>query len=126
MSAHRAIGGEQVLNRSPFVTESMPFPGPRSGISVIVKGSFRFDPQGSLQPLQPSLPLAVADDSKGDPTGNAAPYESDLVPFKPRADVLCVGSAYPNRGKPGPNCLVAFGVGQWLKQIVVVGDRSWK
>lgn len=49
---------------------------------------------------------------------------SDLVPFKPRADVLLVGSAYAPRGQPARSLAVQLSVGGVDKSLVVVGPRA--
>src|SRR4029450_10196146 len=71
------------------------------------------------------LPLP-GDVARGDPRTMALRYESDFVPWKPRADALCVGNAYPGDAKRATPCVAAFGVGGWLKQILVTGNRTWK
>lgn len=40
------------------------------------------------------LPLTLADEHWGDPTRSSLRRESDLVPYKPRCDVLVVGQSY--------------------------------
>src|SRR4030095_5829144 len=60
------------------------------------------------------LPL-TGDVARGDPRTTALRYESDFVPWKPRADALCVGNAYPGDAKRATHCVAAFGVGGWLK-----------
>jgi len=94
-------------------------------LTAIVKRTFAIEP-GGLVPATSQLPLAGADVHAGDPRTTAPRYESDFIPFKPRADALCVGHAQVAGGKAVPHCVVAFGVGGWLKQILVTGDRRWK
>lgn len=48
-------------------------------------------------------------------------YSSDLVPFKPRADVLLSGRAHAAGGKATDVVAVAFGIGAWSKKLVVLG-----
>jgi hypothetical protein len=52
-------------------------------------------------------------------------YESDLAPFKPRADIILVGHAYPLGGRPAAACDVEIEVGRTRKVLRVVGDRRW-
>jgi hypothetical protein len=122
------LGTAPVVNKTGFAAEAVMFeaPSPRIGRTLIVKATCEMTDASVAHPAAAQLALVAADHQHGDPKISAIRYESDFVPFKPRADALCVGNAYPNRGKPGPNCIAAFGVGSWLKQIVVVGDRTWK
>lgn len=53
----------------------------------------------------------------------AAP--SDLVPFKPRADVLLVGSAWAPEGNAARSIPVRLSVGALDKALVAFGDRFW-
>jgi hypothetical protein len=94
-------------------------------LTAIVKRTFTIE-SGSLAPASAQLPLAGGGVHVGDPRRTAPRYESDFVPFKPRADALCVGHAHAAGGKAVPHCVVAFGVGGWLKQILVTGNRTWK
>ncbi len=94
-------------------------------LTTIVKRTFAID-SGALTPAAEQLPLAAGDLHAGDPRRTPPRYESDFVPFKPRADALCVGRAHAAGGKPVTHCVVAFGVGSWVKQILVTGDRTWK
>jgi hypothetical protein len=95
-------------------------------LSAIVKRTFTIEAGGLVPSTGGQLALAGADVHAGDPRRTAARYESDFVPFKPRADALCVGHAQVAGGKPVTHCVVAFGVGDWLKQILVTGERRWK
>ena len=83
--------------------------------TLIVKGTFGLKPRAEATRHSKPAPLAAADvpgpdDGHGAPMA-AARYESDFVPFKPRADCLCVGTAYPPGGAAA-QCVVSFGVGR--------------
>lgn len=116
----------ELVNVARLPAEVLEFlgPGGRRGTSVIVKATFTI---GGERPelAAEQLPLA-SDVPGGDPRTTALRYESDFVPWKPRADALCVGHASIAGGKPVTHCVVGFGVGDWLKQILVTGNRSWK
>jgi hypothetical protein len=116
-----------LANGTPLRAETVSAAGPdgERSITVVVKGTFdvREGQPVSLAELQ--LPLSCTD-ATGARRNGATRYKSDFVPFKPRADALCVGNAYPGGAKPATHCVVAFGVGGWLKQILVTGDRTWK
>jgi hypothetical protein len=71
------------------------------------------------------VPLVGGDLHPDDSESSAVHYESDFAPFKPRADVLCVGKAYAPRGVTTTESFVAFSVGRVNKTIRVVGHRRW-
>jgi len=51
-------------------------------------------------------------------------YPSDLVDFKPKADVLLRATCHPPRATD-TSCDVTFRVGDWKKTLRVVGPRVW-
>src|SRR5687768_3070880 len=62
---------------------------------------------------------------EGDPQGSLS-YESDFAPFKPRADMLVVGTAHAPGGRPVRELPVSIRVGGYSKALRVSGDRSWE
>lgn len=119
-----------LIARTQFPAQLMNFavPGsdPTPRWSVIARGTFDIRPSRAAVALAKQPPLAVGDVpmAEGDPLSPAR-YQSDFVPFKPRADCLCVGSAYPP-GRAAGHCVVSFGVGRdFEKKILVVGNREW-
>ena len=52
-------------------------------------------------------------------------YDSDLVHFKPRADLLLVGHCHPPRGRAVSEWKVTFRVGKHARSLSVSGDRDW-
>ncbi len=81
---------------------------------------------GSPVPAADPLPLVGMDEYEGEPEQSPVRYESDFVPPKPRADLLCVGQAWAPRGEPASEVVVTFGVGRFEKKIRVLGDRLWQ
>src|SRR5262245_58324149 len=75
--------------------------------TLIAKATFAIV-GSALEPADVPLPLSV-DVHAGDPRTTAPRYESDFVPWKPRADALCVGNAYPGDAKRATHCVAAFG-----------------
>jgi uncharacterized protein YjbI with pentapeptide repeats len=53
-------------------------------------------------------------------------YDSDFAPFKPRADVLLIGTAHAPRSKGVPFLEVRFRVGGLSKTLHVTGQRGWE
>lgn len=122
----------ELVNRTSFAAQLMNFAPGVSGAtprwSLIAKGTFALRPSGgAVVPAARPSPLAVSDvpPTEGDPAVLPPRYESDFVPFKPRADCLCVGTAHPPGGASA-GCVVSFAVGKHFdKSILVVGDRQW-
>jgi hypothetical protein len=116
------------LNATRFTAESLPLGDPSAlQLVFIAKGTFDLEPGGVAKCSAVQEPLAGADvpidpDAEGE---GAVRYESDLVPWKPLADVLCAGQAHAPAGHPTAQLRVRFGVGPVRKEILVVGDRHW-
>ena len=115
-----------VLNDTPLVAEVLGLDPASPILTILVKGTFDLVPDGPVRLAPEQRPLTGADEHTGDAEVSAVRYESDFVPFKPRADALCVGTAHPPGGGPVTECQVRFGVGGWTKVIRVVGDRFWR
>ncbi len=118
----------KIVNETPFAVEALPFIGPEGGpaLSVIVKGTFTIVPDGTAVAADEQLPFAFADvplDEKRPDRG--ARFEADAVPFKPRADVVLVGSAHAPPGKAAKAMDVSLRVGKLHKVVRVFGDRKW-
>jgi hypothetical protein len=95
-------------------------------LSVIIKGTFRLENGGPARPAAQQLPIFSADEPY-DPKDPTSPlkFESDLVPFKPRTDVILVGHAYAPYGRPAKMVDVEIEVGPIHKKLRVFGDRAW-
>jgi hypothetical protein len=92
-------------------------------LTVIAKGTFRLQPEES--PLADEQDEINEDDTYwgGDKTRSVyAP--GDLVPYKPRADVLLVGSAFSPRKEPVRSLVARLIVGDVDKSIEVFGERT--
>jgi hypothetical protein len=97
-----------------------------AALTLIVKGTFDLHPGKPATPAAKQLPLVGADEHTAEPGVSAVRYESDFVPFKPRADVLCVGKAHAPRGRPVTELEVHLAIGPVKKTIRVIGDRVWE
>lgn len=96
-------------------------------LSVIIKGTFKMDGSGAPARVAPEqLPIFTADEPY-DPKDPTSPlkFESDLVPFKPRTDVILVGHAYAPHDRPAKVVDVEIEVGPIQKKLRVFGDRAW-
>jgi hypothetical protein len=95
-------------------------------LTVILKGTFRMTHGTPAVFAEEPLPIFKADIPSGDDPAAPARFETDLVPFKPRADVVLVGKAYAPGGQPRATPLdVSLRVGSLEKTLRVFGDRTW-
>jgi len=119
----------EILNRTELKLGYLPnrknFPG--HSLTTFVKGTFRLVPDGVVE-LADDQPAPTGDEPYlDDDEGQSSPrYESDCAPFKPRTDLLLVGSCYPPGGVPVPVSRATFGIGPYRKTIGVIGDREQK
>lgn len=112
----------QIQNPTLFDIAALPLIGPQGQIlfTVILKGTFL---QSTGAPAEPQMRIAYGDELANE-TG-AVRYESDIVPFKPRTDVVLWASAYAPEGKPAPSVPVSAGIGAVENQLMVFGERYW-
>ncbi len=95
-------------------------------VVLCVKATYFLGKGSGLVLAEKQLPLIGGDIHVGEPNHSSVRYETDYVPYKPKADVLCVGKAYAPAGKPVKECGVSLRVGKWKKTIRVVGNRIWE
>src|SRR5579864_9830986 len=95
-------------------------PDGRELLVVVIKGTFTM-PTGAEEPklAEEQFPVVEADTFTGEPGLSAPIYESDYAPVKPRCDVLLLGSAYAQGGRPAERVTVSLRVGQIHKQFDV-------
>jgi uncharacterized protein YjbI with pentapeptide repeats len=100
---------------------------PEYSLTFIVKGTFQ---------LKCNHKAEIAEEQKF-PTGDefyeddedalgAPRYESDFAFFKPRTDLLLVGSCHTPRRQFMTSCPVRFQVGDSSKSLIITGDRYWE
>jgi len=97
----------------------------KPSLTVIAKGTWKLRPDAppapAEEPLYPSGDVRWDDDPE-----RSLRYPSDFAPWKPRADILCVGRCHVPGGRPLPACRVELRVGKWKKALAVIGDRTWR
>jgi uncharacterized protein YjbI with pentapeptide repeats len=119
----------QILNDTPFIAAPLPgrlsFPG--HSLTLIVKGTFDLTLEGKTVIAQDPLYPAGDEYYPGDEDMRGAlRYPSDFAYFKPRADLLLVGTCYAPGGKPVNRCRVVFQVGERRGVLALSGDRTWQ
>ncbi len=117
----------KLTNTTPFVAGHFLLPDGQGGelLLVIVKATLAVDEQGRVGVLEPGIDLRMADEFRGDPSRGSPLHDSDLVPPKPRVDVLVEALAHAPRVQPSERVLVGLHVGALSKLLSVTGDRVW-
>ncbi|MFZ1986181.1 MAG: DUF2169 domain-containing protein [Desulfatitalea sp.] len=116
----------RVENTTIFDAAALPLIGPKGEnlLTVMVKGTFRFT-SGHTEPAEDQAPIAYGDVYEDEVLGGGVRYESDIVPFKPRADIVLRATAYAPDDKPATSVPVTVKVGSVEKRLLVFGERYW-
>jgi uncharacterized protein YjbI with pentapeptide repeats len=110
----------------------------RPEATFVVVGRFTVVPGGQvaraaareLPEFVPPAKLELGILAQPAPTGDvfapsgALAHASDFADFKPRTDVMLVGTCHVPGGREARECTVGFGVGAWRKRLRVVGPRA--
>jgi uncharacterized protein YjbI with pentapeptide repeats len=119
-----------IYNVTPFaaVTMAWQLRPPRDSMTVIVKGTFTLVPDGAATAREESE-VPMGDVFAGDDPQKSLVYPSDLVIWKPQADVVLLGHAVAPGGS-SPAAEVRFQLGEGERRIqrrvVVFGERRWE
>lgn len=114
-----------VVSPGPFVVGSLVWQTQRGAavLTVVCKATFELRPDES--PLAKEQDSINEEDNHWNDDRSRSLYApSDLVPFKPRAEVLLVGSAFAPRKEPVHSLVARLFVGDVDKSIEVFGERS--
>jgi len=93
-------------------------------LSVCVRGTFSLVQGREAVLADPQEPVG-GDRHLGDDPRASVHVPSDLIPYKPRADVILVGSAFAPHQQPVEALVARLSVGSLDKAIGVIGDRPW-
>ncbi len=115
-------------NHTPFILETMPGKGPEDKdiLTIIVKGTFEPVPYEPAKIARDQIPVFYGDELTDEENGGSLRFESDIAPFKPKADIALVGKAYAPGGESAFAIDVSLKVGHTEKTIRVIGDRYWR
>ncbi|EYF02509.1 DUF2169 family type VI secretion system accessory protein [Chondromyces apiculatus] len=116
-----------VRNYTPFRTllfDARDVAGREFGVFVM-RGTFDLVPGAALRPSPEQRALVEVDVWHGAPNESSVYVESDLAPFKPRADILVNAVAHAPEGRPLPEWAVRVQVGMLSKALRVTGPRHW-
>ena len=102
---------------------------------VVLKQSFSLKDDGTVKPLIRPIDIRLSDVVKADSRWDSVQYPSDLIPYKPQAEIILTGTASQPTAKQEWLCDVSlFGLRQnswdetyhaWHKSILVTGERFW-
>lgn len=116
-----------VVSLCPFVASKVVWQA-HSGtfaLTVIVKATFILRP-GVAQLAPEQDPIIEHDRFYDEDPRRSVRVPNDVVPYKPRADVLLVGHAYAPGKQPVRSLVTRFVVGEMDKSIEVFCDRSFR
>jgi hypothetical protein len=117
----------ELLNETTFAVAAMPWEDLKGDgrLSVIVKSTFRIDPEGDASIAPDQIAILTADQTYTKDPGSPTQFESDMAPFKPRADIVLVGKAYAPEGRPVEWMDVSLRIATLRRTMRVFGDRNW-
>jgi uncharacterized protein YjbI with pentapeptide repeats len=116
----------KLVNPNDFTVAAVPSLAASDGpeLTVVAKATYRLVPDGTAEPAEEQRPPTgelFEDDDRARPLL----YPGDFAPFKPRADLLLVGTAHAPGRAPVPELTVTFEVGDRGRTLRVFGDREW-
>lgn len=116
----------KIENPTPLEAMALPLVGrgDRATLTVIVKGTFTFA-SDKVELAADQIPIALGDKFYDEEEGGGIRYETDLVPYKPKADIVLSATAYAPDNTPADKVDVAVKVGSVKKQLKVFGRRLW-
>lgn len=114
----------EYLNDTTFAVACIPgrVRYPAHSATLIAKGTFALVQDKPVVPADEALPLC-GDVHWEDDESKSLRYESDFALFKPKADVLVVGTCHPPFAKPATVLSAGFQISSLRKSVAVLGDR---
>jgi hypothetical protein len=92
---------------------------------VVAKASFRWQPDGSLQPIEPAPPVVSTDLFAGPPATSGLLVAGEQTLPKPRVDFLIQGEIVRDTPTEQVDCTLEIG-NRLVKSVRVFGDRHWR
>jgi hypothetical protein len=114
-------------NNSPFAAiafEQMHRDGDRMAI-IAVRGRFELAADGRLA-VAAKQEIVLADECQGEPLKAALTKVSDLVPFRPAADITVQGVSYPPKGESSTGWSFSIGIENRTHVLRCNGYRVWE
>ncbi|MDG9668042.1 DUF2169 domain-containing protein [Hahella sp. CR1] len=116
----------EITNKTPFVVEPLYLNDEEfvPVLTLVVKATYDIVGNQQLRLADEQAPLCLAGEYWGEPGESSLKYEPECVYFKPAADIVLIGHAYPER-KNDASVKVGIRVGPARKIVQVFGDRQW-
>jgi len=115
----------QLKNHSPFQASMAVFPNERGVDSLYIAIKATFDLGRSVTVAGQQLPVRMVDEFWGESGQSSLKYASEVHLSKSATDIIVIGTACTQDGKPVPALDVSVQVGNKGKTIRVFGDRKW-
>lgn len=96
---------------------------------VVMRATYDITSDLGLQLAEEQQPLAICDEYFGEMNTSSVRHESDLASYKPKCDVIVIGSAYAPGLKPAPRFEVGIRISGSVsldKRLVITGPRYWE
>jgi hypothetical protein len=96
---------------------------------VVLRATFDIMPNMELKLADDQQPLAFTDEYYGELNKSSIRQESDLSPYKPKCDVIIIGSAYAPGLKPASRFEAGIritGSVSFGKKLAIYGPRFWE
>lgn len=130
----------QFINNTPFpsITFQARDQHRQPSHVAVMRVTLDMQANGALELSREQAPLVLIDEFFGEPNKSSVRQESDLVPFKPRCDVIVNATAYAPGGRQSPRFTVGVSInGPSLKkketgpvilkkELIITGQRCWE
>lgn len=96
---------------------------------VAIRATFDITPDTEMKLADEQQPLAIRDEYFGEVNKSSIRLESDLSPYKPKCDVIVIGSAYSPGGKPVSRFEAGIRISGAVtldKRLTITGARFWE
>lgn len=129
----------EIINHTPFPTLAFKTWDQHRKASqvVVMRATFVIGTDGTLELSGEQEPIATEDEYFGEPNRSSVRQESDLVPFKPRCDVIVNATAHAPGGRPSFEFAAGIRINRTSgenndmgpplleKKLLVTGPRCW-
>ncbi|AVA39942.1 MULTISPECIES: DUF2169 family type VI secretion system accessory protein [Proteus] len=118
-----------VINQTPFPHFSFEKLGYKDERwqTIVVKVTCDFDPlTGKCDIADEQTPLIMADVYRTTPENSSLVHETNLVSYKPHAEIYIVGTARTLSNTPVTHWETELSIGQIHKKLILSGPRYWE
>ena len=115
-----------IVNNTPYAVDEAVLTDAqgREVYVAVVKASFHWRADGTLEPLAEAAPIVVGDLYGGPPESSGLVFANEVTLAKPKVDVLVAGEIVPRAASEALECSLEVGT-QIRKTLRVFGDRYW-